>query len=616
MAYGRNDEILTATQIADRFGVGYYELQIDFLQTRISNIRSGNGDCADGVTYESKERLKTPQDRERKIDRLKKQIEGNKRIIAEINEAIRTVNNGMSVLRKAEETHALIGALSDDLRYCFRKYTENEKTGERYQIPSDTYNAIFINKMFESAKSKYRRLWSKEHKKADAQTRKVKKDIYKKLKKVSGRQMVEMNDGYGYGHSRDRYDYFSLNFTLKENHKSLKGLGDSLASDMRSELNYWDRENLSSLGVEVDKIKRAHDISDGEERLYDEFGPILKSMEYLASEYSIQKRFKTFYFLREDIREVDKLSREVECLDLIIDAYDNTAIKDTDLFKELVEIYRKQNKKLNNLTRKVREMYQRSGMKEYIEIEQKLRDLHQRAGTLRYQVSIHEERLGYSDPETRKLNDMYLGARAEMLSILLKYPELNRDEYGIDLTKYDKKGRYIGDEPEEKSVTPRPTNGEPARVTGEETFIPTRVVTEEELRRDLGEEETPKKPWEVVQDNKEDTLEIPEQLTSIRTAYYSRYMVEKVKGSELGKMKFSEYLENVAPDLEELIEIEQRRERKAANVFKLYVQYLASLEDKSQAMRFSDFARLRHGLEQEDLPFEYSDEEVQKRLKK
>lgn len=619
MAYGRNnDKILTATQLVDRFGVGYYELQIEFLKTRISNIRAGNGDSINGTVYESKESLKTPKDRERKIDILRKRIEEFKGIIAEINDAIRTVNSGMIVLRKAEERQGLIGALSDDLRYCFRKYTERDKNGDRYQIPSDTYDAIFVNKMFENAKSKYRRLWSKEHKKADAQTRKIKKDIYKKLKKVKDRQMVDISDehAYRYGDSKDMYDYASLYFTLKENNKSLKGFGDSLAYDMRSEFNSWDRENLGSLGVEVDKIRRAREISDGEERLFDEFGPILKSMEYLSKEYNIQKRFKTFYFLREDIKEVDKLSREVECLDLIIDAYDNTVLKDTDLFKELIEIYRKQNKKLNKLTIKVREMYQRSGMKEYIEIEQKLRDLHQRAGTLRYQVSIHEERLGYSDPETRKLNDMYLGARAEMLSILLKYPELNRDEYGIDLTKYDKKGRYIGDESEEKSVTPRPTNGEPVKVTGEETFIPTRVVTEEELRRDLGEEETPKKPWEVVQDNKEDTLEIPEQLTSIRTAYYSRYMVEKVKGSELGKMKFSEYLENIAPDLEELIEIEERRERKAANVFKLYVQYLASLEDKSQAMRFSDFARLRHGLEQEDLPFEYSDEEVQKRLKK
>jgi len=57
MARYRNDknETLSATQIVDRFGIGYYELQIGWLQSRISNIRSGNGDCADGVVYESKD---------------------------------------------------------------------------------------------------------------------------------------------------------------------------------------------------------------------------------------------------------------------------------------------------------------------------------------------------------------------------------------------------------------------------------------------------------------------------------------------------------------------------------------------------------------------------------
>lgn len=616
----RNDEKrYTPTEIIDRLGVGYYEILIDEYETRITNILSGNGDSNGEYTYKADSAFKDRAEKERKVEQLRKQIKKYQEIIDEINEAINTINHSVSVLERSAETFALIGALSDDLRYCFRKYTTNEKTGERYPIPSDTYNAIFVNKMFENAKSKYRRLWSKEYKKSNAQTRKVKKDIYKKLKKVSGRRMVDMGDDYGYGHSRDIYDYSGLNFTLKENNKSLKGFGDSLAADMRSELDYWDRENLSTLGVEVDKIKRAHDISDGEERLFDEFGPILKSMEYLASEYSIQKRFKTFYFLREDLQRVEKLSREVECLDLIIDAYDNTAIKDTDLFKELVEIYRKQNKKLNNLSRKAMEIYERSGMKEYIEIEQKLRDLHHKAGGLRYQLSISEERLGYSDPETRKLNDMYFGARSEMLSIVLKYPELNRPEYGIDLTKYDKKGRYIGEEPEHKQI---PENtGKSVKVEEEEPFVPTVVVTEEELRRDLGiEDEAPKqnprKAWEVADESPvdENNFEIPENLTSMRTAYYSRYMVEKVKGSELGKMRFSEYLENVAPELEELIEIEKRRENRAKNVFKLYVQYLASLEDKSQAMRFSEFARLRHGLNEDDLPYEYTDEEVKKRL--
>ena len=627
----RNDEKrYTPTEIIDRLGVGYYEILIDEYETRITNILSGNGDSNGEYTYKADSAFKDRAEKERKVEQLRKQIKKYQEIIDEINEAINTINHSVCVLERSAETFALIGGLSDSLRKCFLKYYDKEQTkGQLVRKPSETYDAIFTNKIgekfFANAKSKYRRLWSKEYNKAEGARKKVKRDIYKKLKKIQNRMVVDESK-YGYSPyysprygNREKYDFNSLNGTFKEHNYSLKGFAGNIYSNISSKYNSFDVDSLGELGVEVDKVKRAIAISDGAERTFDEFGPILKSMEYLASEYSIQKRFKTFYFLREDLQRVEKLSREVECLDLIIDAYDNTAIKDTDLFKELVEIYRKQNKKLNNLSRKAMEIYERSGMKEYIEIEQKLRDLHQKAGSLRYQLSISEERLGYSDPETRKLNDMYFGARSEMLSIVLKYPELNRPEYGIDLTKYDKKGRYIGEEPEHKQI---PENtGKSVKVEEEEPFVPTVVVTEEELRRDLGiEDEAPKqnprKAWEVADESPvdENNFEIPENLTSMRTAYYSRYMVEKVKGSELGKMKFSEYLENVTPELEELIEIEKRRENRAKNVFKLYVQYLASLEDKSQAMRFSEFARLRHGLNEDDLPYEYTDEEVKKRL--
>lgn len=625
----RDDEKrFTPDEIVNRLGVGYYEMLIEEYETRISNIRMGYGDSDGEYTYREDSQFKDQAEKNRRIEQLRAQIKKYEEIIKEINEAINTINHSVSVLEKSAETFALIGGLSESLRKCFLKYYDKKETkGQLVRVPSETYDAIFVDKLkekfFYNAKSKYRKLWSKEYNKADSARRKVKKDIYKKLKKIQNRMVVDESK-YGYSPyyssrygDKDKYDFNSLNGTLQENNYSLKGFAGSLYSDISSKYNSWDIETLADLGVEVDKVKRAIAISDGAERTFDQYGPVLKSMEYLNSEYNIHKRFKTFYFLKEDLQRVDKLSREVECLDLIIDAYDNTMLKDTDLFKELIEIYRKLNNKLNKLTRKIDEVYNRSGMKEYIEIEKKLRDLHHKAGGLRYQLSISEEKLGYSDPETRKLNDMYFGARSEMLSIVLKYPELNRPEYGIDLTKYDKKGRYIGEEPENKKNQEPPKKAEPLE---EEPFIPTVVITEEELKRDLGIEQEPKqdspKAWTVADDTPvdENSFEIPDNLTSMRTAYYSRYMVEKVKGSELGKMRFSEYLENVAPELEELIEIEKRRENRAKNVFKLYVQYLASLEDKSQAMRFSEFARLRHGLSEDDLPFEYSDEEVKKRL--
>lgn len=623
--YGKDDKRLSAKEIVDRLGVGYYKILIEECQTRISNILTGRGDKSSEYTYRDDSAFKNRAEKERKVEELRRQIKKYEETIKEINDAISTINHSVYVLEQAAEKQALIRSLNSSLRDCFQKYEEKkDPNGKAVMIPSDTYDAIFRHKMFgDKLKSTYKKLWAKENNKIGTETRKVKKDIYKKIKKIYNLSVVDESDKYSYGYryssrygSKDRYDYTSLNGALEDNNYSLEGFAGSLYVNLGDKYNSWDIDTMRDLGVEVDKVKRAVEISDGKERNFEQYGPILESIKDLTSEYNIYKRFKTLPYLREDMKVAEKLSREVECLDLIIDAYDNTAIKDTELFKELVEIYRKQNNKLNKLSRKVDEMYNRSGLKEYIEIEKKLRDLYHRAGSLRYQLSMSEEKLGYSDPETRRLNDLYLSVKSEMLGIVLKYPELNKDEYGIDLTKYDKKGRYIGeDEPKKEVVPRRESNPEPVE---DEPFVPTVVVTEEELRRDLGmeEQEEPRRTWQTTDEvpAEEDSLDIPDHLTSLRTAYYSRYMVEKVKGSELGKMKFSEYLENVAPELEELIEIEKRRENKAKNVFKLYVQYLASLEDKSQAMRFSDFARLRHGLSADDLPYEYTDEEVKKRL--
>ena len=601
--YDNAEKRLTPKEIVDRLGVGYYEMLIEEYETRIGNILAGNGDKSDECTYAADSSFKSRAEKERKVEQLRSQIKKYKEIVTEINQAINALEHSVYVLENAAATKALIDSLNVSLRECFSKYDEKDYSK---RIFSDTYEEIFVNKMFHDLRTKYRRLCSKENSKVDKKTQKVSVDVYKKLKKIYNRPVISRHGGYSYD---------SLHHTFDQNGYDLKSFSNRLYRNIGEEYDSYDVDTLIPLGVEADKIKMAIAISNGAERTFDQYSPILDAMEYLAREYSVQQRFKTFYILRENVKNAEKLSREVECLDLIIDAFDNTSIRNTDLFKELIEIHRKQNNKLNKLTRKVDEMYSKSGMKEYIEIEQKLRNLHRNAGELRYKMSISEERFGYADPETRKLNDMYYGARAEMLSILLKYPELNRPEYGIDLTKYDKKGRQIG----ENSDIKRVSEMDKTSIIGEEEpFVPTVVVAENELKQkseDI-EEERKIRPLAVADDNKEteNNFDIPENLVSLRTAYYSRYMVEKVKGSELGILKFSEYLESVAPDLEELIEIEKRRENRAKNVFKLYVQYLASMEDKSRAMRFSEFARIRHGLSEDDLPYEYSDDEVKKRL--
>lgn len=607
--YDREKKDLTAKQILDKFGVRYYEELIDELRTRISNIRSGNGDRSSKYEYRRDREFKNQAEKERKIEQLNKQIKVYQETIKEIREAISSINRSSRILRKAAEKKVLISSLHDTLRDCFIKYEKND-LDKREMIPSSTYDEIFKSGLFHT-RSKYMKLFSKEYKIINKETVKMKKEIYKKVKKISNRYIVEDRIDYGYGSSRNRIDYSTLHGALTENNHSLEGFAGALFINFANEYKSWEVDTLTPLGVEADKVKRAVEISDGEKRMFDDYGPLLKSMEYLAREYNVAKRFKTFYYLKNDLTNIEKLSREVECLDLIIDAYDNTAIKDTDLFKELIEIYRTQQKELSKMAMKFRETFERTGLKEYIELEKKLRELHRNCGTLSWQIHNAEKQYGYNDEELTKLNDLYVGARAEMLSILLKYPELNKKEYGIDLSKYDRKGRYRGKD-EEALVSQRKKD----LPIEEDVVIPTRVVTEDELKVDLGIDD--RKPEydtdKVVLEEEKDSLELPDDLRTYRTVYYSRYMVEKVKGSVFGKMTFSEYLENVAPELKELIKFEQLREKKAKTVFKSYIQYLAALENKQTAMAFSDFARLRHGLDPDELPFEYSDEEVNKRL--
>jgi hypothetical protein len=291
------------------------------------------------------------------------------------------------------------------------------------------------------------------------------------------------------------------------------------------------------------------------------------------------------------MEELRDLTRQTAILDAIIDAYDNTEIKDTEMFLYLKEILRKQNKKIQGLTSKAMERYKKAGIKEYIELEEKLRVLYQRLSGLSRQLADAE--LRHNSSEISRLRGLVDATKSEMFGIVYKYPELNKPEYGIDLSKYDKKSKKVENSYDDQEV------------------VPTRVVLDGELEPapqqypDYAEEERPY----------EEDVKAPHNLTEVNTAYYSRYMLEKMKGSELGRKTYSEYLEVVAPELEDLIRVERNKEQRAANVFKLYVQYLATQEDKENAMGFSQFAEYRHGLSKDDLPFEYTDEEVKKRLR-
>jgi hypothetical protein len=100
-------------------------------------------------------------------------------------------------------------------------------------------------------------------------------------------------------------------------------------------------------------------------------------------------------------------------------------------------------------------------------------------------------------------------------------------------------------------------------------------------------------------------IEIPDYLSGNVTYYYQNYMKEKLLKTELGNLKFSEYLEVVRPDLKELIEIERKREQRLDNIYKKYLKYRMALEDKTRVLSFREFAQYNYGLESYEIPEGY-----------
>jgi hypothetical protein len=171
---------------------------------------------------------------------------------------------------------------------------------------------------------------------------------------------------------KDRYDYSTLNSSLVENKLSLGGFAAGLYRDLFNQYSYWEVETLKPFYVETEKIEHAYAVSDKEDNYRNKYADILESIEYLSKHYDVHERFKTFYILKDKIKDVDQLTREVKCLDLIIDAFDNTLLRDSEVLVELRNIYRKQNSKLMSSTDRVDEMYKKNWYERIYRIREKI----------------------------------------------------------------------------------------------------------------------------------------------------------------------------------------------------------------------------------------------------
>ncbi len=608
------EEKLTFKQISDMFSVGYYELMIKQQKSLINGVRNQMKNATEEEKRELQKDIKTYEENIKKY----------KACIQEIKSAISTINQSVKLLRSYAKEQVLFAAMNEALNRCFRRY--EEKDGTRVRIQSDTYDVLHERKFFKKLDTKYERVLNKDRKSVEKKTEKISKDLYKKLKTAQQLKMVvkESDDivvsqsvGNRYIYSDNIRDYMTLSSSLSRNGISVDGLASKIYDESRKDYNSRKFETLEPLGVDVHRINEAIALYDGEYRHVDEYGEIYDSLKHLYSKYRVQARFMDFREILNKFKTTSDLSVEIQALGMIISAFKTTAIGDSAYCMEVRNVLAKQKTKYDSLKKECIELMEQSGLKEYISDEKRVVELVSLTSQLRYKISRAEASEGFIEEleQNRIAYDQYY---SELINLLLVHPEFNLPEYGIDLSKYmdDVKEEVQKDESQEVVTTIQVDKEELLKDLGikeePKELIPTIQVGKDELLNDLGVTEKTDNEF-TLRDEEIVSTELPRELAPVRSLLYTKYMQEKVNDTELGKKEFSEYLQIVAPELHDLIKIEMLREKRAANVFKRYVIYLASLEDKSQAMKFSQFAHLNFGLLEQDIPFDYTDDEVAKR---
>lgn len=608
MAYNRRrEEHLDTEGIISRISSKYYRDQIEELEERISNILSGNGDKCRGYQYTSSENLDTQAKRDKKVNELRNRIKQLKEKASEVAD----LRNALDSAAYKYETLAEKDALHDALYACLRDYLTYERKladGKTEEINSETYEELFKSGFIR--RSKVGRVHCKDTGEIRRSKEKIDKTVYDKLKK---RKHLLVNDGRLVS---------SVESLIVDNSYNVEHFGSRMYSEQQKDYyGYPYNKNIKDLGVKLYDLEEAKKIMKDPNYLksvgcntYREIEAFINSHIYISSISS------KLYKFRDRFNQLQMLERETEAVDYIVSAFSNTAISNSYTMNYLREYLTDRRRELRKEEQDLLKDYDNSKVKEVIELEKKLRKLHQEYITKMNDYSRLENDKE-ANVDLNALRDEIAKIRFEMINIVRKYPELNKPIYNINLDKYKKRVKEIEDELVPKSRVERVVDATPVV---EPRVSEPKVAIEEPVRHTPVEEPVvapvaPKtgdaiRRGEAKQPGQIERVEVPDHLKTNRTARYQAYMVEKMKKTDLGKLKFSEYLEETAPFLTDLIAIEQEREASAATVYKLYLQYLVTVPNKNNAMSFSEFANVRFGFEPVDIPVEYDEMEAQRKM--
>lgn len=585
---------LSATEMIESINLDYYKGEIEKIEQQISNIRYGRPQFygiyeTRGTVYKGKEAEVKINDLEKRKEEIKQNLSQYEKFVVEAHDTLRSLD------RIARE-RALMELFYKTLSSVLKPYDSEKKDFDNTET-----NKKYGKKAF--------KLISKEKNKVYNESRKINNKMYKALKKFSKKIRLKKFESSS----------TTLDSAIANSKHSIYNLFSDALWEMRNK--YY--EDPSSLGVNITELEHAinlmtsgnNDVSPSPFYAKDSDVKIaeLQKLQKLNLSSSVNITVRS---LLNSYEYIYQFAKEVEALHRVKKAFSNTLILDSAGYLNLKDVYKIQNAELERLLFEANENYKTIEI--LVEKNKKLEDLYRDYYYAKEDLTILQEEDNYSliDAKREEIRNI----RNEMYAILMRYPELNQTKYEIDLKTFGSEEKK-----EEKSKNKlglldiiNDILNNSSKKEQVQSVIDKSSVEDSQAHV----VETPKKSVTVDSEIKEEIvydentsdkdlrkpIETPENLAGLATIYYPKYINEKVKNTPLGNLRYSEFLERVCPQLREYIELERSREQRAATVYKKYLQYRASLVDKSKAMKFSDYAVIYYNFQLSDIPLEYSDD--------
>jgi len=575
----KNEKLKTLKELIDSFDTGYYKKRIDDLEKEIYNVSNGIPRY-EGIYEQINAEIVPENKRKEEIKRLQNNKKHYEQKENELLQALVQLKSSSSKIENLAEQELLLDVLYHVLR---------ERGSEKLQN---------TNVYVQNAK-KYHKLYLASIKPISHSQQKISREMYKIIKKNMSKNV--------YKTSYDSYDSIYQSFKENKINPETINPGHEIFRDFQNDyIGFPYSPEIVRLGVDVNLLEYAKKQISGEldsdsltlngKEIFGKFKNVERALNANFEVVGKQKLSK----LKEEMRQLIELSRETWYLEKILYAFSDTAIVQTEIYKGLQEVVKEQELELAKIKSEVDKLYAKTELEYKINLIEKLEEMYSKTEELRLNIEQFKQKENYRQADLDLMEQEYYEVRYEMIKILKNNPDLNNPKYNIDIKKIIKKEMELFESEIKKSTIKE----EPSYIKAEEE----KIVIEPKQETEIITEPVVKTAHNIEENNKVESLELDSNLQMFRTALYQDYMREKVLNSDLGKISFSKYLELVAPHLTELINIEKERERLARTIYKDYLKYYSSLENKKYAIEFHEFAGNNYDISNVDVPIEYDEE--------